>query len=557
MGSDDGQAFSERSITLSNGFAGVEIAGRTIFVDKLAGPNADGSLARPFNNIAGSGVANAFGVARPNDIVRIVGNGGTDQNLATVPDNFAYEVGFGTSGGPAILQDGAELAVPRGVTLMIDPGAVFKLRRSWIGIGSSSLTVDRSGGSIQVLGTPDRNVFFTSWLDESIGRDTFAPTTTPFNGDWGGLIFRADLDNAESRRNLENEGIFLNYVNHADIRYGGGSPVINSIQQIVNPIQLLETRPTISFNRITNSADSAISATPNTFDETNFLAPRFQIDGAFTSDYERIGPDIHANTLLGNSTNGLFIKVETPAGGQQRALTVSGRFDDTDIVHVLAENLIIEGSPGEPFLDLEKPSVDQITDSPRTGGVLAPGTYRYKVTFVDVNGFEGRPSEPTAAFLLTDPNDGVPLSTDGNALQLNQLPPTTGDFVSRRIYRTDGSGSGVYRLVAEIDAKSTVFVDRGLAFSTVLQRDPPDSQQITLTASLRGSLAPGIYNYRIVFVDAQGREGASSDPTQDIALAAMGESGVVLTNLPAAEGQFVTRRIYRSQVGGINPYSMV
>ena len=86
----------ERFIQLSADFSGLTIQGRTIFVDKLAGPNADGSLSKPFNNLARSGVANAFGVARPNDIIRIVGNGGTDGNLDTIQDNFAYEVGFGT-----------------------------------------------------------------------------------------------------------------------------------------------------------------------------------------------------------------------------------------------------------------------------------------------------------------------------------------------------------------------------------------------------------------------------------------------------------------------------
>ena len=85
------------------------------------------------------------------------------------------------------------------------------------------------------------------------------------------------MDRAESRPNLEDEGIFLNYVNHADISYGGGgNVVIDSVQQVVNPIQLMQMRPTISFNRITNSADSAISASPNSFDETNFHSPRYQ-----------------------------------------------------------------------------------------------------------------------------------------------------------------------------------------------------------------------------------------------------------------------------------------
>ena len=180
----------ERSLRLSTGFIGLAIRGKTIFVDKTAGPNADGSLSKPFNNISRVGVTNAFDATHPGDIVRIVGNGGRDGQLDTAADNFAYEIGRGTLPNQ-ILSDGDEMAVPRGVTVMIEPGSIFKLRSSYIGVGSSSLTVNRSGGSLQVLGTPDRNVIFTSWLNEKIGYDTHAPTTIPAAGDWGGIMFRA------------------------------------------------------------------------------------------------------------------------------------------------------------------------------------------------------------------------------------------------------------------------------------------------------------------------------------------------------------------------------
>ncbi len=57
-------------------------------------------------------------------------------------------------------------------------------------------------------------------------------------------MFRRDLDRSEGRTDLEDEGIFLQTVNHAQIRYGGGSNVlIDSIQQLVNPIQIFELRP--------------------------------------------------------------------------------------------------------------------------------------------------------------------------------------------------------------------------------------------------------------------------------------------------------------------------
>ncbi len=368
---------------LSSTAVGVELAGKTIFVDKTSGTNLRGTLEKPFDNIS-----TAFAAAVPGDIVRIVGNGGFDGDRATLKDNFAYEIGFGASGGPATLTDGSSMSVPQGVTAMIDAGAVFKLRRARIGVGSSSASVDRSAGSLQVLGTPRESVYFTSWMDETIGRDTYAPTTTPAAGDWGGILFKADLDNADARFNYEREGIFLNYVNHADIRYGGGQVRIDTVDQVVNPIQMIEMRPTITFNRITYSADAAMSADPNSFEETNFLAPQYQLVNQFTPDYERIGPEIHGNVLLQNSINGLFVRIRRPPAPNSARSAVPGRFDDIDIVHVLAENLKIQGEPGGALLEQSRPPVELVTLAARVGGGLGRQTwctreYTYKLVFVD------------------------------------------------------------------------------------------------------------------------------------------------------------------------------
>ena len=114
----------ERSITIDPALRLIDVVGKNIFVDKSAGPNADGSLQRPFNNIAGAGVPNAFASALPGDIVRIVGNGGSDGKLETIGDNVAYEIGIGLLPG-VVLADGLTMDVPMGVTTMIDAGAIF------------------------------------------------------------------------------------------------------------------------------------------------------------------------------------------------------------------------------------------------------------------------------------------------------------------------------------------------------------------------------------------------------------------------------------------------
>ncbi|MEL6106099.1 MAG: peptidase, partial [Planctomycetota bacterium] len=485
------QFSGDRSVDLSTDFRAATAIGRTLFVDKLAGPNADGSLARPFNSIANNDVANAFGSTLPGDIVRIVGNGGVDGDLSTEVDNFSYQIGISDVGGTA-LADGRSMEVPQGVTTMIDAGAILKLRGSFIGIGSSTLQVDRSGGALQLLGTPrlvdlslqGEPITTTLLADENAGpegyddgsvivtsiRDRAAHAVSAGNspdaaaGDWGGLIFRRDVDQFEGRRDLEDEGIFLQRVNHTEIRYGGSSNVlIDSQQQLVNPILIVNMRPTVTFNEITLSADSAISASPDSFEETSYQAPRFQQAGSFTADYDRVGPEISNNQLADNSVNGLFVRVPTTATQAPRELTVSGRFDDIDIVHVLPENLVIASQPGGSITDGFAPPMALVTGRQLAGGTLNTGTYLYKMTFVDGDGFESLPSTDQFTIATTEDNSSV---------ELAELPRVTpgGAYASRRLYRAldDGSGNPVFNLIAELDASSTAFIDDGSSSDGIL-----------------------------------------------------------------------------------------
>ncbi len=554
----------ERAITVDPQLTLIQIEGKTIFVDKSAAPNADGSLARPFNNIGGTGVPNAFAATHPGDIVRIVGNGGLDGDVSTLGDNLAYEIGLGLLPG-SVLSDGASMNVPKGVTAMVDAGAIFKLRQAAINVGSTNLNIDRSGSTLQVLGAPmlqDVNgnalrqadgslvsgmVHFTSWLDENIGFDTYAPTTTPAPGDWGGISFQRDVDLSAGRPDLEDDGIFLRYVNHADIRYGGGTVSIGSVPRTVNSIQMLETRPTITDNTIHFGADAAMSALPNSFQETNFNEPRFQANGAFTSDYDRVGPDLQRNRLFNNSLNGIFIRVETPADGSTVSLTVPGRLDDTDIVHLITENVIVEGAPGGTILDATTPQSGLVSLTSGLGGDLVPGTYNYKLTFVDRNGYESVPSNPTV---------GLDLSITNDAIRLAGLPGATGDFVSRKLYRSGPSGNGPYKLVADLDRSTPTFLDT-LAeneLAGTLTRDRLEVSEVVATPQAGGTL-DGVYNYRIVMFDAVGRDGLASSATVDITVPANGAYS--LNQLPPTQAGFAGRRIYRSSPGGSGPYILV
>lgn len=437
---------------------------------------ADGSEASPFGTIR-----EAVSVATEGQIVRIVGNGGVDDDISTIDDNYAYLIGKDTNNSD--LRDGSTFEVPKGVTVMIDAGAVLKLRNARIGVGSSSSAIDRSGAALQVLGTPGNQVIFTSHLDESIGNDTTNIPTTPAGGNWGGISFRNDVDRAEGRFNYQSEGIFLNYIGQSDIRYGGGNVIVDSVLQTINPIHMTRAQPTVSYNTITNSSDSAMSADPDSFEEITFHAPRFQ-DGAaaFTSDYTRVGPDLHWNTLIDNSTNGIFIRVVTVPGSPRKKLTVPGRFDDTDIVHYIGQNLQIQGTPGGPRLQEVGPNVQITTLTPTINfnGTLAAGTYNYILVFIDENGFESPASQTT----LT-----VDTTTGGNAVLLQQIPPANSPFVGRRLYRSANGAVGPYTLVAELDRSDSAFVDLGFDLQRTLN---PVSQRTRARRDARLSIDAGV-----------------------------------------------------------------
>ncbi|MCU0963163.1 MAG: hypothetical protein MUF48_23975, partial [Pirellulaceae bacterium] len=396
---------------------------------------------------------------------------------------------------------------------MIDAGAIFKLKDARIGVGSSTLSQDLTGGAIQVLGTPDLSVIFTSFNDEQTGIDTDPLVTTPAAGDWGGIAIRNDLDRAERRFLYDENGVFLNYINHGDFRYGGGNVLIDGIQQVINPIHLSEASPTISFNRITKSADAAMSADPNSFQEWNFHSPRYQADAPFTTDYMRIGPDIDLNTLIENSSNGLAVRVTTPAGGQIKAQTVAGRWDDTDVVHVLTQSLIVQGTSGGPILEQTLPPVDLVTLTRLSGGSLEAGRYNYKLVWVDANGNESLASFPTRTLQVVADSQ----------IRLAQLPPAPAGFVARRLYRSDSNGTptGDYRLVAQLNASSTTYTDVGnpggnlldqSAAATQLQRARLDASLVidpNIIVKLEGSrievgmgaqlVAEGLDGQRVIF----------------------------------------------------------
>lgn len=313
--------------------------GSTIFVDKAnAGDlTQDGSVAHPFGDIA-----TALASASAGMIVRIVGNGGADGDVTTADDNLPYLIGFDSLGGAA--EDGSDFIVPQGVTVMIDEGAIFKLSSAVVDVGKSVPNIDRSGAALQVLGTPGNRVRFTSLGNDGLGgRSDSNDFNGPERGDWGGLVFRQFSDFQGT--DWQGRGVFLNSVNQAELTYGGGQVFDDSVLKIFTPIHIENldadqpryARPNIWFNTITESADAAISADPNSFANTG----------------DRSGPHVRGNQVIDNTVNGFFIRVRTDFGQPIDKLELPARIDDTDITYVLPESLFISGNAGGPYFSGE------------------------------------------------------------------------------------------------------------------------------------------------------------------------------------------------------------
>ena len=406
----------------------------------------------PRNGLLGS-INNPY--SRVSDAIDSAGNQFTDTIQQVRVIGGTYTVGLSNLGVPL---DGSTLELPKGVQLVVDAGTTFKMSRSRIGVGSTTEGVDRSQTSIQVLGVPNNPVLFTS------------ASSTPNAGDWGGIDIRADIDSKDgSKVNPEDNAVFYNHIQYAEIEYGGGAVSVDGNQVDISPIELASTRPTIINTLITQSGDAAIAATPDSFEETRFDEHRYQRNGLFTPDVERVGPHIRGNTLTDNTINGVLFRIQTPSGADLNQLSVNARLDDVDVVHVLTENLVIEGGAGGPDMSVASPDSALLKGFAQSGGEIEEGSYVYKLTYFNSRGYETSPSESSSQVIVAGGNDAVLLSG------LPTLPSELVDrgFVGRRLYRAsvDLNGVGEFREVADLKAGTLTYLDTSSAADLANRRE--------------------------------------------------------------------------------------
>ncbi len=172
-------------------------------------------------------------------------------------------------------------SVPFNTTLVFDAGATLKAQ-------NAALFVQNQGSALQALGTPTDPVTFTSYNDASIGGATNAnPDTSPFAGDWGGIIFR-NYDDAiiAQQEQFPVDGTLvgpggtaavsgaqdaMSILNNTNIRYAGGA-VPQGSSNFFSAVTLFNSRPAITNTDIslsggTGGTEAAIGADMDSFRE--------------------------------------------------------------------------------------------------------------------------------------------------------------------------------------------------------------------------------------------------------------------------------------------------
>ena len=217
--------------------------------------------------------------------------------------SFVMEAPAGS--GPAA---GGSASVPFDTTLVFNAGTTLKLQ-------NASLFVQNQGSALQALGTASNPVAFTSYNDAATGGATNNnPDTTPFAGDWGGIVFR-NYDDAITSQQQQfpvdgtlvgaNGGAAvsgaqdaMSLLNFTDIEYAGGA-VPKGSSTFYSGITLYNSRP-----MITNDNIADVGGTGGT-------------EGAIGADFDSLreddtarGPLIRSVTTTANSLNGIYLMSE-------------------------------------------------------------------------------------------------------------------------------------------------------------------------------------------------------------------------------------------------------
>lgn len=188
--------------------------------------------------------------------------------------------------------------------------------------------------------------------------------------------------------------------------------------------------------------------------------------------------------------------------------------------------------------ETEEPIISSVTNS-AGAGLTGPGTggdISYKVVFYDADGYEATPSSD-----ITVSGHG------GGELVLDSLPVESGEFVGRRIYRTEAGVPGTYYLVDDTTGSTTTFND------TVDEADLGTTITTTLDETV---LDAGSYSYYITYYDVD--SGTETRPSPLVGPETVDTGGgrvrIDFSDLETPDPSFDSIRIYRNLVNGSEFY---
>lgn len=176
------------------------------------------------------------------------------------------------------------------------------------------------------------------------------------------------------------------------------------------------------------------------------------------------------------------------------------------------------------------------------GGSLDPaGTYRYRVVFA--NGPIGSDFDTES----TPSPASVEITMGGNTqIAIDNIPiDATDTYTTRRIYRTDATGTGTFYFMAEIpDNVTTTWVDDGSI--------PPGD-------ALDETVLTGNYSYYITFAQQPGPPpaGEESRPTKLLGPVNVVNGRIQISDIPVPSGEWQYVRIYRNLADNENSFHFV